>query len=188
MPRPSKFQCPSEYWSCTVPVHQNERYLKFTVQTVSYCSTERLFSRAFSVFTPSPCKKCWHDLWIPPTPSAHSFGLARHKKQGLRFVMQIYSFKQELPAHFASQWHICDARMTRLWPYFALHNVVKFFLQWKNVFKFFFHPLKLEILFIIHKEIYKMALREKISTPSDYSKIWISVPGYEALHITRIKW
>ena len=40
---------------------------------------------------------------LPSTPSAHSFGLARHKKQGLRFVMQIYSFKQELPAHFASQ-------------------------------------------------------------------------------------
>ena len=149
----------------------------------------RGFSVLYSLlFIPPPVRNADIIYELPPTPSAHSFGLARHKKQGLRFVMQIYSFKQELPAHFASQWHICDARMTRLWPYFALHNVVKSFLQWKNIFKFFFHPLKLEILFIIHKEIYKMALREKISTPSDYSKIWISVPGYEALHITKIKW
>ena len=110
----------------------------------------RGFSVVLFLFLPLPPVRNADIIYeLPPTPSAHSFGLARHKKQGLRFVMQIYSFKQELPAHFASQWHICDARMTRLWPYFALHNVVKPFISQRNVFIFFLHSLNLEIFYVL---------------------------------------
>ena len=144
MPSPIKRPCPSEYLCVSeseslCPRMKDTYDLRFKhSRIVGLRGFSILFFSTFYPFPPVRNVKCYE---LPSTPSAHSFGLARHKKQGLRFVMQIYSFKQELPAHFASQWHICDARMTRLWPYFALHNVVKSFLSWRNVFIFFFHSL-----------------------------------------------
>ena len=150
MPRPSKFPCPSEYlcvseWACA----PEWKILEIYSSEILVLYHWEAFQSCFLYFLPLPPVRNADIIYeLPSTPSAHSFGLARHKKQGLRFVMQIYSFKQELPAHFASQWHICDARMTRLWPYFALHNVVKPFISWRNVFIFFFHSLKLEIFYL----------------------------------------